>query len=132
MKYSKIIFRAHIEKEFQSLNKKYVAKDEEYSMASEGLEKELCSLKHKYSVLSKEKLKLTKDKESLLEEVILSIHCILRCLDISVLNREWGCLFTLTIIMDFECKQSSYHIFGLQNQSTSSSDAWFMCQNTAT
>ncbi|XP_078338802.1 coiled-coil domain-containing protein 150-like isoform X2 [Crassostrea virginica] len=60
---------AHIEKEFQSLNKKYVAKDEEYSMASEGLEKELCSLKHKYSVLSKEKLKLTKDKESLLEEV---------------------------------------------------------------
>lgn len=86
MKYSKTIFRAHIEKEFQSLNKKYVAKDEEYSMASEGLEKELCSLKHKYSVLSKEKLKLTKDKESLLEEVILSIHCILKCLDISMLN----------------------------------------------
>lgn len=132
MKYSKTIFRAHIEKEFQSLNKKYVAKDEEYSMASEGLEKELCSLKHKYSVLSKEKLKLTKDKESLLEEVILSIHCILRCLDISVLNRRWGCLFTLTIIIDFECKQSSYHIFGLQNPSACSSDAWFMCQNTAT
>lgn len=120
MKYSKTIFRAHIEKEFQSLNKKYVAKDEEYSMASEGLEKELCSLKHKYSVLSKEKLKLTKDKESLLEEVILSIHCILKCLDISMLNGRC------------ECKQSSYHIFGLQNQSTCSSDAWFMCQNTAT
>lgn len=62
-------FRAHSEKELQSLNKKYVAKDEEYNMASEGLEKELSALKHKYSLVSKEKLKLTKDKENLLEEV---------------------------------------------------------------
>lgn len=62
-------FRAHSEKELQSLSKKYVAKDEEYNMASEGLEKELSALKHKYSLVSKEKLKLTKDKENLLEEV---------------------------------------------------------------
>ncbi|XP_062594271.1 coiled-coil domain-containing protein 150-like isoform X2 [Saccostrea cucullata] len=60
---------AHLEKELQSLNKKYVAKDEEYSQASEGLEKELSTLKHKYTILNKEKLKLTKDKENLLEEV---------------------------------------------------------------
>lgn len=46
-----------------------MAKDEEYNMASEGLEKELSALKHKYSLVSKEKLKLTKDKENLLEEV---------------------------------------------------------------
>ncbi|XP_056014770.1 coiled-coil domain-containing protein 150-like isoform X7 [Ostrea edulis] len=60
---------AHAEKELQSLNKKYVVKDEEYNKASEGLEKELSSLKHKYTIVNKEKLKLSKDKENLLEEV---------------------------------------------------------------
>jgi predicted aldo/keto reductase-like oxidoreductase len=64
----------HAEKELQSLNKKYVAKDEEYNKASEGLEKELSSLKHKYTIVNKEKVKLSKDKENLLEEVRNSAH----------------------------------------------------------
>ena len=73
-------FSSHVERELLSLNKKYVAKDEEYSKASDGLEKELSKLKHQMSVMSKENTKLTKDKENLLEEVRVKVKLYSRCL----------------------------------------------------
>lgn len=69
-----------------------MAKDEEYNMASEGLEKELSALKHKYSLVSKEKLKLTKDKENLLEEVwVVLIEYTL--LYVCIVKHKSECLF---------------------------------------
>lgn len=59
----------HVEQEYTSLNKKFVAKDDEYCQAASGLEKELNSLRHQLSVVKKEKDRAVKDKDHLLDEV---------------------------------------------------------------
>ncbi|XP_063410200.1 coiled-coil domain-containing protein 150-like isoform X5 [Mytilus trossulus] len=59
----------HVEQEYTSLNKKFVAKDDEYCQAASGLEKELNSLRHQLQVVKKEKERAVKDKDHLLDEV---------------------------------------------------------------
>ncbi|CAC5405195.1 unnamed protein product [Mytilus coruscus] len=59
----------HVEQEYTGLNKKFVAKDDEYCQAASGLEKELNSLRHQLQVVKKEKERAVKDKDHLLDEV---------------------------------------------------------------
>lgn len=59
----------HVEQEYTSLNKKFVAKDDEYCQAASGLEKELNSLRYQLQVVKKEKDRAVKDKDHLLDEV---------------------------------------------------------------
>jgi septation ring formation regulator EzrA len=68
-----IYFRRHVEQEYTSLNKKFVAKDDEYCQAASGLEKELNSLRHQLQVVKKEKDRAVKDKDHLLDEVSVGL-----------------------------------------------------------